>query len=46
MTLANKVVPFGDAHPHIASYFARISARPSYARVLEEANPYLSMFPA
>jgi glutathione S-transferase len=43
---ANKVAPFGDAHPHLAAYFARLSARPSYARVLEEAGPYLSMFPA
>jgi len=43
---ANKVVPFGEAHSHITSYFARISARPSYARVLEEAKPYLAMFPA
>jgi len=42
---ANKVVPFGDAHPHLAAYFARLSARPSYARVLEEAQPYFAMFP-
>jgi len=43
---ANKVAPFGDAHPQLAAYFARLSTRPSYARVLEEAKPYLSMFPA
>jgi len=42
---ANKVVPFA-AHPHITAYFARLSARPSYARVLEEAQPYMAMFPA
>jgi glutathione S-transferase len=42
---ANKVVPF-TAHPHITAYFARLSARPSYARVLEEAQPYMAMFPA
>ena len=42
---ANKVVPFA-AHPHITAYFARLAARPSYARVLEEAQPYMAMFPA
>jgi glutathione S-transferase len=42
---ANKVAPFGDDHRHLASYFARLTARPSYARVLEEARPYLAMFP-
>jgi len=43
---ANKVAPFTDARPHLASYLARVSARPSYARVLDEARPYLSLFPA
>jgi glutathione S-transferase len=43
---ANKVAPFGDAHPHLAAYFARLSARPSYARVLDEAAPYMKNFPA
>jgi glutathione S-transferase len=43
---ANKVAPFGDTHPHLAAYFARLLARPAYARVLEEAKPYLAMFPA
>lgn len=42
---ANKVVPFAD-HLHIVAYFARLSARPSYARVLEEAQPYMKYFPA
>jgi glutathione S-transferase len=41
---ANKVVPFG-ARPHLAAYFERLSARPSFARVLEEAKPYFAMFP-
>jgi glutathione S-transferase len=41
---ANKVVPFA-AYPHVAAYFARLAARPSYARVLEEAQPYMAMFP-
>jgi glutathione S-transferase len=42
---ANRVVPF-ERHPRVAAYFARLAERPSYARVLEEAKPYLSMFPA
>jgi glutathione S-transferase len=42
---ANEVVPFGDGHRHVAAYFGRLKARPSYARVLSEAEPYFSMFP-
>jgi glutathione S-transferase len=41
---ANKVVPFAG-YPHLVSYFARLCARPSYARVLEEAKPYMHLFP-
>jgi glutathione S-transferase len=42
---ANKVLPFGETHQNVAAYFDRLSARPSYARVLKEAEPYLKMFP-
>ncbi len=42
---ANEVLPFGDRHPHLAAYFARLGERPSFARVLREAEPYLHMFP-
>jgi glutathione S-transferase len=42
---ANLVVPFGDIHKNVAAYFDRLKARPSYARVLGEAEPYLNMFP-
>ena len=42
---ANKVVPFGDAHTNLAAYFERLKARPSFARVLKEAEPYFAMFP-
>jgi glutathione S-transferase len=42
---ANKVAPFGDGRPHLAEYFGRLSKRPSFARVLAEAEPYFSMFP-
>lgn len=43
---ADRVEPAGDGHPLIAAYFQRLKARPSYARVLAEAAPYLHMFPA
>ena len=42
---ANKVVPFGDTHENLAAYFERLKARPSFARVLREAEPYFAMFP-
>jgi glutathione S-transferase len=42
---ANEVEPFGASHPALAAYFARLSARPSYARVHEEAKPYFALFP-
>ena len=40
----NMVVPFGD-HKNVAAYFERLKARPSFARVLKEAEPYFAMFP-
>src|SRR6476620_6052935 len=42
---ANEVMPFGDGCGNLAAYFARLKARPSYARVLREAEPYFAMFP-
>jgi glutathione S-transferase len=42
---ANKVVPFGDAHKNLAAYYRRLLARPSFARVVKEAEPYFAMFP-
>jgi glutathione S-transferase len=42
---ANKVQPFGSAHPNVAAYLDRLQARPSFARVIREAEPYFSMFP-
>lgn len=42
---ANEVLPFGDGRRHLAEYFGRLSERPSFARVLAEAEPYFSMFP-
>jgi glutathione S-transferase len=42
---ANKVQPFGAAHPHVTSYLERLTARPAMQRVLAEAEPYAHMFP-
>ncbi len=42
---ANEVMPFGENHVNVAAYFNRLKARPSYARVLKEAEPYFAMFP-
>lgn len=42
---ANKVAPFGDEYPVLSAYLNRLKARPSIARVLKEAEPYLHMFP-
>jgi glutathione S-transferase len=41
----NKVVPFGETQNNLAAYFERLKARPSFARVLQEAEPYFKMFP-
>jgi len=39
------VVPFGDGQKKLAAYFERLKARPSFARVLKEAEPYFNMVP-
>ena len=41
---ADKVEPFGD-HPSLRAYWKRLEARPSFARVLDEAKPYWELFP-
>ncbi len=42
---ADKIMPLAADRPNAAAYLARLKARPSYARTLEEAGPYLHMFP-
>ncbi|TIP00234.1 MAG: glutathione S-transferase family protein [Mesorhizobium sp.] len=42
---ANKVEPFGDRFPTLKRYHDRLLARPSFARVVEEAQPYFKFFP-
>jgi len=41
----NMVVPFGGEHKNVSAYFERLKARPSFARVIEEAEPYFKMVP-
>lgn len=42
---AKRVLPWSAEHAHLARYFERLSRRPSFVRVMEEASPYLAMFP-
>jgi glutathione S-transferase len=42
---ANNVMPFGDTYKNAAAYLSRLMERPSFARALEEAQPYFALFP-
>jgi glutathione S-transferase len=42
---ANTVVPFGETQRALRAYLDRLMARPSFARVLDEAQPYFPLFP-
>jgi glutathione S-transferase len=37
--------PIGAAFPNVRAYRARLLARPSFARAVDEARPYRSLFP-
>ena len=37
--------PIGEAYPAVRAYRARLNARPSFARAIEEARPYRGFFP-
>jgi glutathione S-transferase len=37
--------PFRETHPNALVYLDRLMARPSYARALEEARPFMHMLP-
>ena len=45
LAYADMVAPFGDTHPATAAYLQRLKERPSFARALEEAKPYLKLMP-
>jgi glutathione S-transferase len=40
-----EVMPLSGTHKNVAAYLRRLTERPSYARTLEEAKPYLHMVP-
>jgi glutathione S-transferase len=42
---ANMVMPFGATHKNAARYLGRLMERPSFARAVEEAQPYLKLMP-
>jgi glutathione S-transferase len=42
---ADKVEPLGEKYPQVAAYLGRLTQRPSYARALQEAEPYFKFFP-
>ena len=41
----NRMMPLADEFPHVSAYLDRLTKRPSYARALAEAQPYMAMFP-
>ena len=41
----DKLFPLAGTHKNAAAYLQRLLERPSYARTIEEAKPYFSMFP-
>jgi glutathione S-transferase len=43
---ANLVMPFAATHKNTAAYFGRLMERPSFARAVTEAKPYISLFPS
>lgn len=45
MFYANMVMPFGDTHLNAAAYLDRLLRRPSFARAIEEAEPYFALLP-
>jgi len=42
---ANILMPFGDTHTNAAAYLGRLTERPSFARAVKEAQPYLALMP-
>ena len=42
---ASTLQPFADEFKHLKEYFDRLTERPSFKRVIEEARPYFSLYP-
>jgi glutathione S-transferase len=45
LVYGDKVMPLGGDFPNTAAYLKRLTERPSFARVLKEAEPFQAMFP-
>jgi glutathione S-transferase len=43
---ANLLMPFGDRYKNAAAYLGRLLERPSFARAVREAQPYLQNMPS
>jgi glutathione S-transferase len=41
----NKIMPLAQEFPHVSAHLERLMKRPSYARALVEAQPYMHFFP-
>jgi glutathione S-transferase len=41
----NKMTPLAEEFPHVSAHLERLMKRPSYARALAEAQPYMHFFP-
>ena len=41
-----RIAPLAGKHDNLAAYLGRMKQRPSYARTLKEAEPYLHLVPA
>jgi glutathione S-transferase len=39
------MTPLKNQYPHLDAYLGRLKQRPSYARVLQEAEPFMQYFP-
>ena len=42
---ASTLQPFPDELSHLSGYFDRLTERPSFKRVIEEAKPFFSLYP-
>jgi glutathione S-transferase len=41
----DKMMPLKNQYPHLDAYLNRLKQRASYARVLQEAEPFMKYFP-
>lgn len=42
---ASTLLPFPEDCRHLQGYFERLTQRPSFQRVIDEARPYFSLYP-